>query len=115
MTKLLLGSEGLQIELTRVEKFWGMHRNLTVPFENVVGAKVLDKTWVSSLGLRLPGTGIPGLMIAGRFVWGKDVAWVSWTRGNEVLQIDLQGHALKRIVIGVSDAKAVAQQLNAAI
>ena len=113
MAKMLLSGLALQILQTRAEKFWGMHQDLTVPLENVVGAKALDKTSLRTLGLRLPGTGIPGLIIAGRFVKGKKVAWVSWTRGNEILQIDLVGHALDRIVVGVPHAKDAAAELNA--
>lgn len=109
---MLYNSTSLNIELTVAEKVFGLHRNLTVPIENVTGAKVLDKTFGRTLGLRLPGTGIPGLILAGRFVRAGEVAWVSWTRGDQVLQIDLTAHRLTRIVIGVADAQAAAQLIN---
>ena len=116
MVNVVVGRDRIDVKLTRGEAFWGMHGSISIPGENVVGAQVLPKNWWKGLGLRVPGTGLPGLAIMGRFVWGQDRAYVSWTRAHkEVLQINLQGHKYSRVVLGVDNAKALADLINMAI
>jgi hypothetical protein len=40
---------------------------------------------------------------------------VNWLSGQEVLQINLKGHTYSRIIVGVKDAKALAEEINTAI
>jgi hypothetical protein len=115
MAKLSISVKALTIELSFAEKILGLHGNLTIPLSSISGASQLDKTWVRTLGLRVPGTGIPGLVIAGRFVSSQNKSWVTWTRGNQVLQIDLKDQNYTRILVGLPDAEAAAAQINALI
>ena len=87
---------------------------MTVPGKQVVGAQVLGKGWWKTLGLRI-GTGLPGVAIMGTFVKKGDRAYVSWTKGKQVLQINLSGNKYSRIVLGVEDAEALAEDINTAI
>ena len=114
MAKVTINPANLRVTLTRGEAFWGFHKSLTVPGSQVVGAQVLGAKWYRTLGLRV-GTGLPGVMIAGTFVRKGDKAFVSWTRGKQVLQINLRDGAYNRIVVGVDDAEALAEEINTAI
>lgn len=114
MAKVTINPANLRVTLTRAEAFWGLHRSLTVPGKQVVGAQALGKGWWKTLGLRI-GAGIPGLLIAGTFVRKGDRAFVSWKRGEQVLQINLSGNKYTRIVVGVEDAEALAEEINTAI
>ena len=115
MAKVTINPANLRVTLTRGEAFWGMHKSLTVPGNQVVGAQALGKSWWKTLGLRVPGTALPGLMIAGTYLRKGDKAFVSWTRGKQVLQINLRDGAYNRIVVGVDDAEALAEEINTAI
>ncbi len=115
MAKVTINPANLRIELTSAERLWGLHGSLTVPGKQVVGAQALGNGWMSTLGLRLPGTGLPGLLIAGTFVRKGEKAYVSWKRGEQVLQINLSGNKYSRIVVGVADAEALAEEINTAI
>ena len=105
----------LAVELTPSESFWGFHKSIEVWAPNISGAQALDKGWLRSLGMRLPGAAIPGLFILGTYRWRGDIAYVSWTRGTQPLQINLTNHKYSRIVVGVPNAEALAEEINAAI
>ena len=114
MARVSINPANLRVELTPGEAFWGFHKSLTVPGKQVVGAQALGKGWWKTLGMRI-GTGLPGVMIAGTFIRKGDWAYVSWTRGKQVLQINLSGNKYSRILLGVDDAEALAEEINTAI
>jgi len=57
------------------------------------------------------------------FCWGSqffskdagDNAYVSWRRGTQPLQINLTNHKYSRIIVGVPNAQALAEEINSAI
>ena len=114
MAKVTINPANLRVELTVAEKVLGVHGSLTVPGKQIVGAQALGNGWWKTLGLRI-GTGIPGVMLAGTFVRKGDWAYVNWTRGKQVLQINLKGNKFSRILVGVDDAEALAEEINVAI
>jgi len=114
MAKVSINPANLRIELTVAEQIFAVHRSLLVPGKQVVGAQALGKGWWKTLGLRI-GTSLPGVMIAGTFIRKGDRAFVSWSRGKQVLQINLTGNRYTRILVGVDDAEALAEDINAAI
>lgn len=114
MAKVTIGVDSLRVELGFWERVLGVHSSLTIPAANVVGAQALGKGWFWGLGLRV-GTGVPGVAIAGAFLKKGDWAYVSWFRKQEVLQINLTGHRYSRVIVGVDNAKALADAINVAI
>ena len=115
MPQVTIGAKSLKVDLSRAEAFWGMHRSLDIPAENIAGAQALTQGWWKTLGFRIPGTALPGVIIAGTYIKKGDRAYVSWTRNKEVLQINLKNHRYNRILLGVDDAKALAEAINMAI
>ena len=116
MPKVEFSPTHLQIKLNPGEKIWGMHGDFKIPGGAIRGAEPLDKTFWRTLGLRIPGTAFPGLIIAGTYLWRKDRAWVYWLRGQEVVQINLApGFGYTRILIGTENAQALADEINDAL
>ncbi|MFM6966987.1 MAG: hypothetical protein ACKOWI_06500, partial [Rhodoluna sp.] len=85
---------------------------------------LLLRKWWMSLGLRVPGTAIPGVIIAGTYIKKNDRAFVSWTRkSGQPLEIRLaakmapaaRGTQYTRIIVGVEDAQGWADKINDAI
>jgi hypothetical protein len=114
MPKVTINPANLRVQLTVAEQILGVHGSLTVPGNQVVGAQALGKGWWLTLGLRF-GTALPWVILAGTFIRKGDRAFVSWTRGKQVLQINLTGNRYTRILVGVDDAEALAEDINAAI
>ena len=124
MPKLELTDDQLIIRLTAAEKLAALHGDLTVNGVAIRGAAVAEKKWWTTLGMRVPGTAIPGLIIAGTYLQKGDRAFVSWTRKRGLpLEITLaakmapeaRGTRYTRIFLGVDDAQAWADKINDAI
>ena len=124
MPKLELNDDQLVIRLTAGEKLAALHGDLTVNGVAIRGAAVADKKWWTTLGMRVPGTAIPGLIIAGTYLQKGDRAFVSWTRKQgQPLEITLaakmapeaRGTRYTRIFVGIDDAQAWADKINDAI
>lgn len=106
MAKLSFQQTNLHVNLSRGEKLAALHGDLVIPLRNIVGAEVLGKGWWTGLGLRIPGTGLPGLLIAGTYIKRGDRAFVCWRRPQQVLQINLTDGNYSRLIIGVEDAES---------
>jgi hypothetical protein len=115
MAELGLAPDALRVKLSFGEKLAALHGDVSVPWSKVRGAQVLDRKWWQQLGLRVPGTAVPGLIIAGTYVWRADKAFVYWRRGQQVIQINLDDAKYTRIVLGVADAELAADQVNTAL
>lgn len=113
MPKLEISPTKLDVQLSIGEKIAAIHGSLSVPLSSITGAEALTSKWWFGLGLRIPGTGLPGVIIAGTFLWRKDRAFVCWHRGQQVLQVNLIGRGYSRLVLGVADAETWAETINA--
>mgnify|MGYP000284678354 CR=1 FL=1 len=124
MPKLELTDDQLIIRLTAGEKLAALHGDVSVNGVAIRGAAVVDKRWWMNLGMRVPGTAIPGVIIAGTYLQKDDRAFVSWTRKyGRPLEITLaakmdpeaRGTRFTRILVGVEDAQGWADKINDAI
>jgi hypothetical protein len=124
MPKLELTDDQLIIRLTAGEKLAALHGDVSVNGVAIRGAAVVDKRWWMNLGMRVPGTAIPGVIIAGTYLQKGDRAFVSWTRKyGQPLEITLaakmdpeaRGTRFTRILVGVEDAQGWADKINDAI
>ena len=116
MPTLELKDSELVIRLGFWQRLAAVHGDVHIPATSIRGAVVADEKWVRTLGFRVPGTALPGLIIAGTYIRPKDSSFVYWTRGNlSVLQLNLSGRPYNRVFIGVEDAAALADQINDAI
>ena len=124
MPRIDLTDDKLIIRLTAGEKLAALHGDVTVNGVAIRGAAVVDKRWWMNLGLRVPGTAIPGVIIAGTYLQKGDRAFVSWTRKHGLpLEITLaakmdpeaRGTRFTRILVGVDDAQGWADKINDAI
>jgi len=104
MPKLAFQQTNFHVTLSAGEKLAALHGDLVIPLREIIGAEVLERGWWTKLGLRVPGTGLPGLIIAGTYLKRGDRAFVSWKRGQQVLQVNLSGSKYNRLVIGVPNA-----------
>lgn len=119
MPKLELTPTHLLVKLSFGEKIWGMHGDFKIPGAAIRGAQPLKQDFWKKLGVRIPGTALPGVIIAGTYLWRRDRAWVYWSRfagKNQPLEIRLaKGFGYDRLVIGTTDAQALADEINDAI
>lgn len=67
------------------------------------------------LGLRAPGTGLPGILSAGTFYKNGDRQFVFIGPKTHPVVIELANEKWKRIVLGVADARSTAAEVSRAI
>ena len=118
MAKIELTQTHMLVHLSLAEKIFSLHGNLKLPAALIKGAEVADKEVWKTLGLRLPGTGVPTMLAYGSF-WRK-AGWTFalWRASSETLSITLNkgaGNRYKRLVIAVDDAQVWADTINDAL
>ena len=111
MAQIKLTDTGIAIKLSIWEKIGSVHRDFFIPVTSVRGASAADAGWKRTLGLRIPGTYLPGLAVYGTYL-RRSKDFVAWKRGQQVLQLNLSGKPYTRVFIGVHDAAALAEQIN---
>ena len=79
MPALELTATHLIIRLSPLEKLAALSGDITLPAMAIRGATVADKNWWRTLGMRV-GTGLVGVVIAGRFYRKSGTTFVSWVR-----------------------------------
>jgi len=73
--------EALVIHVTGWDKVWALKSHLTIPLAHVISAEpAAEEARRWRQGLRMPGTPIPGVILAGMF--HKDGARVFWDVHN---------------------------------
>lgn len=114
MATIEIKDDGLIIRLSFGEKLMALHRDIFIPVTSLRGAQVAPSEWQRSLGLRIPGTAIPGLVVYGTYIWSKH-DFVAWRRGQQALQLNLSGKPFTHIYLGTDDAAALAAEINEAL
>ena len=118
MPTLTIDAKQLTVELSFAEKLAALHGNLQIPLSQVLGASVVDNKFWQGLGLRIPGTGLPWILIAGTFIKKGDRAFVWWSRKRFPVEITLGGRSYNRLVISAkskAEAETWADTVNAYI
>lgn len=66
MANLMIENDILRIELSVSERFLTIHgRDIEIPLADIVEVSVVDDVMGALEGLRMPGTGIPGILALG--------------------------------------------------
>jgi hypothetical protein len=111
MAKIELTPQSLRVLMSAGEKLAAFHGNLTFDRAQVLSAQIVSTKFWLNLGLRVPGTGLPPLIISGTYIKKGDRAFVSYFKGQTPVEIKLTGARFTRLIIGV-DTLAAADALT---
>lgn len=113
---LLVEDERLQVKLGRWDRFYCFKSGVTIPLPDIAGVSVARRVLLSPSGLRMPGTAVPGVILAGSFGAGADREFWNVRRAPEALVVELRpGAPYRRLVLEVADPAAEAQRIHALI
>jgi hypothetical protein len=115
MPVLELTKDELVVHLRAWEALASVHRSIRVPLANVRGATEDEGFRGRELGLRAPGTGLPGVLHAGTFYKDGDRQFVFIGPHTHPVVIELENEKWRRIVLGVEDARQAAADVSRAI
>ena len=116
MATVAVTNESLTVHVTGVDRILGFKSTITVPLAHVTEI-TQDATEAGKAfhGLRLPGTGIPGVLTAGSFL--KTGEWTFWDvhDPDKAVIISLDHEHYSRLVVGVDDPGATVEAVRAAL
>ena len=113
MAQVTLEGSKVVVKLGLVEKLTALRGGMTIPLSQVRSASTLQPNFWFRLGIRVPGTGLPPFYMAGTYLKPGDRAFVVWNRKHTPLQLELEGNAYTRVVIGVDNAEEWAAKITA--
>ena len=115
MVKIAIEGERATFEVQGLHKVWALKSRLEVPLRNIMEVRAEPGTrlgWWK--GLRLPGTHIPGVIVAGTYY--RDGRWTFWDvrHPQRAIVVKLANERYAELVVEVDDPEAVVTRLNAA-
>ena len=115
MTRIDVTGDQLVVTMQGMDRFWSLRRRIAVPLAHVRGATADPGVVREPAGTRAPGTYVPRFITAGTFY--RDGEWVFWNvRGSrDPVVIELADERYARLVLGVDDARATAEQVERAL
>jgi hypothetical protein len=98
------------------DKLWSLRSRLEIPVAHITGvepnADQVNQWWH---GVKVMGTGLPGLFAAGTFYYhGELVFWDVRDPANTII-VSLDHERYRKLIIEVTDPGAVVAQLRAAL
>ena len=116
MAKVTIKKDRLHVSIGAFEALQALQGSFLVPLACVLGATE-DPNFIraGSLGLRAPGTGLPGVIARGTFWKSGERTLSLWGRNQEIVVIQLIDHKWDRVVIGCDDAKSLVALINGAL
>lgn len=98
------------------DRILAMKSEITIPLEHVTGVE-RDLAEASAIyhGIKLPGTSIPGVVVAGSYL--KSGEWSFWDvhDPNQAIILRLHDEHYRKVVVGVDDPDAAVRAVEAAI
>lgn len=105
----------LVVRTSGKDTLYALSRGMRVPLSGIRGVAVAARSQVPATGLRLPGSGIPGVLRAGSYGTGEKRDFWLVRRAEKVLVVELQpGQPYRRLVLEVPDADAAFLRISPA-
>jgi len=114
---LVVTPKGLRVQFTGADRVAACSWGLDVPFERIVGSRVMTRSEAVASSPRLPclGSWWPGRLRAGS--WGIGERRQLWGvhRGEHVVVVYLSGRPFHRVVVDVEDPQGTHRGIEAAL
>ena len=116
MAKVEIEAGVLEIHMSVVDRVLALKSTVSVPLTHVSAIdQDVAEAGVVFHGLKLPGTGIPGVVTAGSYL--KSGEWTFWDVHDPAMAVIIRLHDehYSRLVVGVDDPAATVAKVRAAI
>ena len=111
MVTIEKNGDNFVFEIKGIHKLWALKSQLTIPVSHVVTAYPNTKSlnWV---GLRMPGTQIPGLITAGTFLASDGDIFCDVVNKEKAIMIELKDERYTKLIIEVENPEAAIELLT---
>jgi hypothetical protein len=115
MAKLIVDGPDLMVRLSPLEKLGAFHLNVRVPLRAVLSAQAEPHPFLAVRGVRLAGTGLPGVVVLGTryFKGGRD--FVALVARRPAVRVELSDEApYEHLLVSVRDAESAVAAIRGA-
>ncbi|HET9684731.1 MAG TPA: hypothetical protein VFP15_11550 [Gemmatimonadaceae bacterium] len=116
MVSISIDGDRVHFDVQGVDKLWAFKSHLDMPLEHIRAVRIDPdeaKGWWH--GLRLPGTNLPGVIVAGTFHQAEGWVFFDVHDPERTIVVDLEHEHYKHLVIEVADPQGEVARLQAAI
>ena len=116
MVDLSISGGNLGLHVRGADQLWALKSSLEIPLAHIAEIRA-DSTVAHGWwhGLRMPGTNIPGVLMAGTFYHdGRRVFWDVHNPDNTVV-IELKDERYNELIVEVADPQAAVELVKAAL
>ena len=102
-------------EILGLHKLWTLKNRIEVPLAHVSAVRSdpsVKLGWWK--GWRMPGTHVPGLIVAGTYYQGRRRIFWDVVHTSRTIVVDLNGEPYDQLVVEVADPEATVHRLEAA-
>jgi hypothetical protein len=115
MARLIVDGPDLVVGLSWLEKLGAVHRNVRVPLRAVRSAAAEPQPWYAVRGVRLAGTGIPGVIALGTryHKGGRDFTVIEPRRPAILVELSAEA-PFGQLLVSVRDAESTLAAIHGA-
>jgi hypothetical protein len=114
MVDITIEGERAIFEVQGMDKLWSLRSRLEIPVAHITGVEVntdqVNQWWP---GLKVMGTGVPGLFNAGTFYHHGELVFWDVRHPASTIIVSLDHERYRKLIIEVEDPHAVAARLQA--
>lgn len=92
-------------EVKGLHKLWALKSEISIPKENIINAYPNQENLNWIIGLKMPGTHIPGLITAGTYIVKDGTIFCDVTDHKKSIVVELKDEHFKKLVIEVEDVE----------
>ena len=112
MASLLVDGDVVTVSLSVAEKVEALHGDVSVPRAAVLSARVVPDGMEEIHGLKMPGTGLPGVIMVGTWRDGESVTFAVCHGRRPAVVLDLADQVYDRIVVTVENPETAVAALD---
>jgi hypothetical protein len=105
----------LVVRVRGFSRIWALRRRIRVPLASIRAVGMApDAVHGMWKGLRMPGTHLPNLIVAGTYYKQGERRFYDVRRGGPAIELELEGASYDRIIVQVRDAAEAIRRIRAA-
>jgi hypothetical protein len=112
MARLLVNDDVVTVSLSAIEKAEAAHGDVSVPRAAVVSVRIVPDGMDEVHGMRMPGTGLPGVIMVGSWRDKGRVTFAVCHGRRPAVVLDLTGQRYDRVVVTVENPDEVVASLT---
>ena len=112
MARLVATADTVTVTLSALEKIAALHGDVSVPRAALVAVRTVPDGSSEIHGLRMPGTGLPGVIMAGTWRANRRITFAVCHGRRRAVVLELTGQHYDRIVVTVDHPDQTAASLT---